>query len=171
MSPDRFLPIQKEIIRRADRYLGQDRGPPRIFLARKDSRHRRLVNAITIQAIAERKGFVIVYPEDWDFAQQARLLRGAQFVVGPEGSAFYLTYFQDAGTKMCLLCHELTESLVGYNAGCAPGELTIITGPTVNLHHENEHDADYTIDPEIFARFLDEWLAPYGVPEIAAVSS
>jgi hypothetical protein len=156
--PDRCFSVLKEMTRRADLYLGPARGPVRVFLARRDFRHRRLINAQEIQAIAESRGFVIVYPEDLEFSAQAQLLRTAQFVIGPEGSAFFLTYFQERGNRMCVLSHPFTEALVGYNAGCMPGEVTIVTGSLVAEHHENTLDADYVINAKIFSVFLDEWL-------------
>ena len=80
-SPAHFLPIEDEMGRRVDLVLGPKRGPSRVFLARKDFRHRKLVNRSEIEAIAKEHGFAIAYPEELDFAEQARLLRGARHVV------------------------------------------------------------------------------------------
>ena len=160
-SPQRFFPVRREMLRRADLVLGAERGPSRVFLARKSFRHRKLVNHVEIEAIAAACGFAIVYTEDFDFIEQVRLLRHARFVVGPEGSSFFLNVFMGCDVRMCILNHTFTEGLVSYNSGAEliNMELTIITGPRVGPQRGSPQDVDYTIDPEVFRRFLDDWLA------------
>lgn len=53
----------------------------------------------------------VVYPEDMPFIEQVRLLRNAQYVVGPEGSAMFLLFFARPGTKLCILNHTYTVHL------------------------------------------------------------
>ena len=160
-SPERFTPVQIEMLRRADIALGTARGPERVFLGRKAFRHRKLVNKDEIEAIAEAHGFAIVYPEELDFIEQVRLLRSARYVIGPEGSALFLCYFLGQGAKVCILNHPLTEALVGYNGGNRGegDELTIITGPQVGPLRGSPQDMDYAIDANVFRGFLGEWLA------------
>jgi capsular polysaccharide biosynthesis protein len=67
-----------------------------------------------IEAIAAAHGFVISYPEDLDFVSQAKLLRDARFVLGPEGSALFLCCFVGRGAKICILNHQEAEGLVLY---------------------------------------------------------
>ena len=158
-SPQCFLLIENEMVRRVDLVLGDARGPSRVFLARRSFRHRKLVNHEEIEAIAEQYGFAICYPEDLDFAEQARLLRGARFVLAPEGSALLLTYFLGGGGKLCLLNHPETLALVGYNrAEDRQIELTIIAGPEAGMRRGRSQDMDYSIDVDVFRCFLDGWL-------------
>jgi hypothetical protein len=159
-SPARFVAVEEEMARRADRFLGADRGPSRVYLARKEFRHRLMTNFREIESIAEEYGFDIVYPEELDFGGQAKLLRDARFVVGPEGSAFFLDYFLRPGAKVCILNHEETEGLTLHNwaAGVRDRELTVITGPETNERRGRSQDMDYAIDASAFRRFLDEWL-------------
>ncbi len=147
--------------RRADLVVGPPQGPSRIFLARKEFRHRKLVNHGEIEALAEAHGFAIVYPEDFDFAGQARLLRNARFVAGPEGSAFFLCLFLDQGAKICILNHENTAGLVAYNGGNEAGadDVTIITGPQATPLHGSPQDVGYVIDANVFRGFLEGWLS------------
>ena len=158
-SPERFLPVEDEMARRADLVLGPARGPERVFLARKGFRHRKVVNSEEIEAIAAAQGFAIVYPEEFDFVEQVRLLRGARYVIAPEGSALFLMYFLDAGAKVCILNHQETDGLVLYNGGSdAKGiDLTIITGPEAGVRRGRSLDMDYRIDPVVFADFLAGW--------------
>jgi capsular polysaccharide biosynthesis protein len=159
-SPERFLPVEDEMCRRADLVLGSEAGPTRVYLARRDFRHRSLVNRVEIEAIAKQRGFAIKYPEDLEFAEQARLLRNARFVVAPEGSAVFLSYFLSRGAKVCILNHPLTEAVVGYNGGCKEKgvELTVITGPEAGERRGRSQDMNYIIDADVFRGFLDAWL-------------
>jgi hypothetical protein len=159
-SPERFLPVEDEMCRRADPVLGPSRGPSRVFLARKEFRHRKLAKRAIVEALAKARGFAIVYPEELDFIEQARLLRDARFVVAPEGSALFLCCFLSRGAKVCILNHRNTEGLVLYNGGCDAKdiELTIITGPRVGPQRGSPQDVDYMIDADVFGRFLADWL-------------
>jgi hypothetical protein len=161
-SPEHSLLVEDEMIRRVNPVLGFESGPSRVFLARKAFRHRKMINHVEIEAIAAAFGFVISYPEDFDFASQAKLLRDANFVLGPEGSALFLCCFVGRGAKICILNHQDTEGLVLYNAGSDlnDAELTIITGPDTGDHNRRQQDKAYTIDADAFRRFLDEWCGP-----------
>lgn len=158
-SPERFAPVEDEMVRRADLVLGDKPSPERVYLARKDFRHRRLVNTAELEAMARAEGFVIVYTEEYDFIEQVRLLRGARHVIAPEGSSLFLRYFLSEGTKICILNHQITEGVVGYNGGAEAKDiaLTIITGPEAGERRGRSQDMDYWIDPQVFREFLDSW--------------
>jgi hypothetical protein len=160
-SPERLLLVEDEMVRRVNLVLGPG-CVPHVFLARKAFRHRKMKNNREIEAIAAAHGFVISYPEDLDFVSQAKLLRDARFVLGPEGSAFFLCCFVGRGAKICILNHQETEGLVLYNGSFALKEihLTVITGPDTGDHYRRQQDKNYMINAEAFRRFLDEWRGP-----------
>ncbi len=168
-SPDRFDPIVRELVRRADLALGAPSGSERIFLARRDFRHRRLVNRLSIEAVAEERGFRIVHPEDLSFARQAAALRSANFIVAPEGSAIFLAMFARPGTRLCILSHPLTDVLADYNGLLSVHgvEICALTGPIVRAHHQTPHDSDYEIAEAGFRTFMEEWLKGGGEDLVA----
>jgi hypothetical protein len=51
--------------------------------------------------------------------------------------------------------------VVLYNGGAEEKgiELTIITGPEAGERHGRSQDMNYMIDPEVFRRFLADWLS------------
>jgi capsular polysaccharide biosynthesis protein len=154
-APAAFVPVRREMLRRADRALGPVILRRKLFLARHAFRHRKLVNKDEIEAIAAGHGFAIVYPEDLAFADQVRLFRDASHVVAPEGSAMYLYFFRSDFTRICVLNHPLTDGLVAYEDGDV--DLTVISGPQVGPLKGRSQDMDYEIDPRVFDRFLAEW--------------
>lgn len=139
----------------------------RVYLARGDRLHRKLVNSEEIEAIARRREFEVVYPEQREFSEQVQLIREARFIVGPEGSAFSLCAFAEPGTKVCILNHTHAEGLVALSGiWCQAGlDVTIVTGRIVRANDEpgypnfgGTHFADYEIDPVLFTDFLETWL-------------
>jgi hypothetical protein len=156
-SPEHSAEVREEMCRRVGRFLGNREGPARVFLARKDSLHRKLVNRMEIEAIAVEAGFAIVYPEELGFLDQAALLRSARHVVAPEGSALFLNVFLMPGARVCILNHELTEYPV-LHAENKDIEVTILTGPKVGEQRGSPQDANYRINTNVFRRFLAEWL-------------
>ena len=160
ISPSDPLGVQIEMVRRANLQDSPVNGPTRMFLARKEFRHRKIANVAEIEAIAKSFGFAIVYAEDLEFPDQARLLRRARHVVAPEGSSLFLCMFMAPGAKLCILNHRETEGLVLHNGGAEQKkiELTVITGPEAGVRLGRSQDMDYSIDAEVFRDFLGTWL-------------
>jgi capsular polysaccharide biosynthesis protein len=166
-SPRDTALVETEMTRRASLMDSLIDGPTRVFLARKSFRHRKIGNVAEIEAIAKSFGFAIVYAEDLEFPDQARLLRRARHVVAPEGSSLFLRVFMGRGAKLCILNHQETEGVVLYNCGAAEKglELTIITGPEAGERRGRSQDMDYVIDADILRDFLGTWFdagAPSG---------
>jgi len=132
----------------------------RVFLARGSKGHRKLCDAEVIEDVAKELGFAIVHPEDMPFAEQIRVIRGARYVAGPEGSAHFLAFFANPGTKIAILNHQHTELLTGVTAllDALEMEVTVITGPIVRREPDYVHHSDYSVDENVFRRFLTDWL-------------
>jgi len=138
--------------------------PERVFLARRDSQHRRMTNRISIEAIAEARGFSIVYPDTLDIFEQIRLIRQARYLLGPEGSAFFLGFFARPGLQVCILNHPhtaglplITGPLTELGARCC-----VFTGRFGRAAPQFRHFSEYSIDELGFAQFLENWLAGAG---------
>jgi len=162
MPPARYAPIIREMARRADRGCAHPpTGADRVFLAREPAWHD-VTNQAAIVAAAEARGFLTVYPNRLDFAEQVRLVRHARFVMGPSGGAMFLNFFARPGTKLCMFRYvddvivaqcDMTGlfSAVGL-------DVTVFTGRCARLDPEFPPGSDFEIDEEAFCRFLDRWL-------------
>jgi hypothetical protein len=160
-SPNRFAPVIQEMARRGDNLLPTPEFPERrIFLARKAFRHRKLLNSEHIEAEARANGFLVVYPEDYSFAEQVSLLGNAQCVIASEGSAIFLSFFSSPGTRLCILSHPLTDPLAIYNGllGMHGIDIRVLTGPLIRMNNLTPHDSDYEINPKEFWRLINDWL-------------
>ena len=158
IPPARIAPVVEEIRRRADKALPPGGGPERVFLARRESLHRRLVNHTAIEAAAAVRGFAIVYPEDLDFLGQVRLVRNARHIVAPDGSALFLGYFARPGMKLCVLTHPLIFMMQIETALLSGVEVTLLTGPYVRKKVKSPEESDYQIEESRFCAFLEDWL-------------
>jgi hypothetical protein len=153
----------KKVIERMTRVLDgmqPTMGAKRVFLARPGIWHRRLVNSAAIETIAHKRGFEIVHPETLSFAEQATLLRSASFVVGPDGSALFLTFLSRPGTKVAILSHPDIEGITSVTAVADELgiETVILTGPVHEKDEAYSQFSSYTIDEDKFRSFLEGWL-------------
>jgi hypothetical protein len=155
-APAVFLPVVQEINRRA-RPTAISPAGPRVFLARKPSLWRRMVNHTTIEALAKAHGFDVVYPEDLDFDSQVALVRGADWIVAPEGSALLLMYFARPGTHLCVLNHPIIET-AAWDGLFDGVDLCVLVGPMIDPDPQFHHRSSYRIDPFAFDAFLERWL-------------
>jgi len=158
--PARLAGLMRQMAARVPVLADPAGAPERVYLARRDSHHRRLTNRLVIEAIALARGFRIIYPETLDILAQAHLLRGARYVLGPEGSAFFLGFFAQPGSKMCILDHPHTAGLPLLTGPLAAMgvQSTVFTGPFAAVQAEWRHCSDYSLDEVAFAQFLDRWL-------------
>ncbi len=138
----------------------------RIYLARRPHLRRCLTNASEIEDIARARGFAIVFPEELTFEDQLRIVRDARYVVGPEGSAMFGTFYARPGLRIAILDHPFVEQLTNYTAPLAASgaDVTLFTGTVVRANdtpgYPNfgfKHFADYSIDGAHFEAFLKDW--------------
>ncbi len=168
--PARWTPVLTEMGRAVDLLPQIEPSMERLFLGRKPYRWTKLLNCEAIESLARARGFTIVYPEDYPLRELAKYVRSARYVVGPVGSQMINTYFARPGAHVCYLTHPLLLGAWPYPLGAIGIDVTMITGPAVNLNNAPEpptfgypHHADYEIDPNRFTGFLDEWLDDYSL--------
>jgi capsular polysaccharide biosynthesis protein len=136
-------------------------GGRRLFLARKPNQKKKLLNHLAVEETVAGHGFEVIYPQDMNFRDQLRAIRDATHVVGPDGSALFLTLFARPGAKLAVLSPPYTLPLVDIAAMLrARGiETTILTGPAVPGADEFSPFWDnYEIEPTGFGAFLRDWL-------------
>ena len=77
--------------------------PEKIFISRKSTK-RRAYNETELWEVAEQYGFVKVYPEELDMAQQMALFNNAKTIVAANGAALSNLIFCSVGCKLIMLC-------------------------------------------------------------------
>jgi hypothetical protein len=129
----------------------------RVYLPRPIGGRRQMVGAQQIGAVLEQRGYRAFSFADLDFAQQLRIIRGADAVVGPDGSALMMTLFGRAGLKVGVFTHPYLEEYEWYTQASAglDHDLTVLTGSVVREDPTYRTFSDYRIDPDAATRFLD----------------
>lgn len=157
----------RRLARRIDRELDEAAGPKRIFLARRETLHRKLMNIDSIQDIARAYGFQVCYPEDLDFREQVQLVRRSTHIMAPEGSALFLAVFARPGTRVCGFDHPFVEK-AGFMATLFKElgiDAVLVTGECVRKDELFSRFSDYVIDEANLQIVLDDWkLAPSAKP-------
>ena len=143
-------PALAEIRHRADLAFGTP-GHRKLYFARHTWRHRKMENHARVEDIMRDSGFEIVYPEEHDFETQVGLVRDADVIVAPEGSAIALCIFARRGAQLLILAGPLTDILVTYKPYFDSIGLgvTVIAGPMTNRHEEWEELSDFEIPEDV----------------------
>jgi hypothetical protein len=130
----------------------------RIYLTRKESQHKRLVNAAAVQEWFADRGFEIYDPASLSFSEQLARVQGAEVLVAPEGSAPWLGFYGSPGTRIGLLDNPHVDEYWTYELLCRRLglHLSILTGPVVRVEPSYAKFSDYEIDIERLPAFLDD---------------
>jgi hypothetical protein len=130
----------------------------RLYLKRKSTQKRKLVNGEEVERWFLEHGFDSVDFSDVPFRDQVRLMRDAEFVVGPDGSAFYMVLFARPGTRIGLLTHKYFDDFEWYPQLCR--ELhhyhCVLTGELVREDPMYRQFSDYKIDLRKLPLFFDQ---------------
>ena len=97
-------------------------GPEKLFVSRNTWDLRRLMNEQDVFALLEQYGYVLVHPEQYNFAQQIALFSRARVVVATLGAAVSNIVFAPGGVKLLSLttefmCDDFYWDLVSHKDG------------------------------------------------------
>jgi hypothetical protein len=124
--------------------LGAKTSPRRrIYVARRDSANRVLINEDAVIALLSSRGFEIVELVGMTLADQARLFAGSSHIVAPHGAGLTNLVFCAPGVSVCELhmdkylnwCFRRLCGLRGLNYGCVVGTADGDLRPDGDPHH------------------------------------
>ena len=145
-------------------WASQPAASKRIYLSRKDSQHRKLVNRREIEDWFRGQGFEIFNPGDRPFTEQLELARGADIIVGPDGSALWIAFLAPAGKRIGYMNNPHLENhrWITLASRTLGHDLRILTGEVAGEEHRDPTKYDYRIDPDALPGFLEELLSREG---------
>ena len=139
-----------------------DGTPARIYLARRKTGRHDLLNMEAVEAVLHARGFATIYPEDYDFAEQARIVGHAEYIIGPEGSGMYTSFFARPGTNYCSIYRiaGLDEEIALTSLLRSIGvDVTLLVGDVVSIPDPSRPNwIHYSIELPFLESFLDGWL-------------
>ena len=102
----------------------KDKGsyPKNIFISRRSTK-RRAYNEAELWDVAKQYGYVKVYPEELNVAQQIALFNNAKTIIAANGAALSNLIFCSAGCKLIMLCSgklavRIFAPLMPIKSGC-----------------------------------------------------
>ena len=111
----------------------------RYYISRGRAMHRRVINEAETVALLARFGFEKIFMEDYTFAEQVALIRGAEAVVSPHGAGLGSIIYGD-NLKVCVLYPEARPAGYFYTLAIGAGHQHFCTNANVT-----EHD-DFSVD-------------------------
>ena len=143
----------RESVFRHTRFEPVSKTARRIYVARRQGLERSVVNEAELLPALQERGFEVVRCESLSFADQVKLFRDAEVVVGPHGGGFANLLWCEAGTKVFEIfgtssvrrCYWSICNALGLRHYCA------VAGEVGNL--------ELRVDPSSFAAALDTVLA------------
>lgn len=132
--------------------------PKRIFLTRKKTTHRR-INEHELFGLLKPYGFEMVAPEEYTFEEQMKLFNDAEWIVGCSGAAFTnLLFCSPNCTSVCFDRYGTVVPVFTTPASLNGAKMYYIqsepNSSSAKLH------SDFTINPDIFRKFVAEYIIP-----------
>lgn len=128
VNPSYVHPDLPDVWRRAGANLvaeGRSRGeqdrPTKVFVSRRSNYKRACHNLAEVEEFFTRHGFTIVYPEDYDVAEQATIFDSAELIAGFAGSALFSLIFCAEPKRVILISSESYTARNEYMMAFAMG--------------------------------------------------
>ncbi len=133
-------------------------GKRRIYISRRRTRYRRIVNEAEIERVLHDHGFETYFTEDLSFREQVELMSEAEIIASPSGAALTNILFAPPGTKILVMVEPVQISVFFWTMAEAAGHAYWYTlGETVPV--PVWHDADLIVPPDKVVRTLRAMLA------------
>lgn len=132
----------------------------RVFLARDDTQHRRIVNRAAVEALLVSRGYRVRYFGELTFREQLGVMLGARSIVVASGSSSTLTLFAPEGAAVGVTIHE-AEHAEGWDWHASVGaelgtELLLMRNQVAETDPRYRKHANYRLDLDRLAEFLDD---------------
>ena len=130
-------------------------GPRRLYISRRDSDQRRLVNEDAVIDVVRRAGYTVVTLSGMSVVEQIRLFAGAERIVAPHGAGLTNIVYCGEGTSLLELhmdgyvqwAFRRLAGIAGLRYGC-------VIGQTCEPWHDWPHVNTWRIDPDAVAAAL-----------------
>lgn len=156
LKPDRFITQTFAVLRR--RFAAAEPRRPRwIYLSRRDTGNRRMVNEAAVEAFLAGRGFVILCMTGMSIAEQVSHFAQAGKIIGPHGAGLTNIGFCQPGTKLLEIhipshlnwCYRRLAAVCGVRYGFLYGTLETDGDMYINLK-------TYRVDIARLAEMLDQ---------------
>ena len=140
--------------------INSDVEPSRkIFISRKNSSYRQLLNSVEVEELLISRGFEIVFPENLSFLSQVKMFLQAKIIIGQSGAGMANFIFAPKTIKILMLLSDAPGSnlqLFNALAEAAGVRLQYLIGTTTSVLKKYNLHSDFYVDINLLANYLDK---------------
>ena len=155
LSPDAIHYVRDIILRTLD--CMPKKGFRKLFISRKNSNHRRLLNLEEIESLMVQKGFEIVFPEILTFDNQVKLFSQAEVIISQTGAGLANLMFCPENCKAIILINHHPQTnyrLFSNFAQILNIDLQFLPGTDVIEHVDKSEQNDYIIHKDLLSNTI-----------------
>jgi len=130
----------------------------KIYVSRKNSDYRQLLNTTEIENLLVRQGFEIVFPEHLSFVAQVELFSQAKIIVGQSGAGMANFIFARYNCKILIMMSDAPQTnlhLFNSLARAASISIDFLIGKGVSFHNKFTIHKDFYIDEKLIISYLE----------------
>lgn len=132
----------------------------KLYISRKNSDYRQLLNSDEIEGMLVEKGFEIIFPEHLSFFAQVKLFSQAELIVGQSGAGMANFIFAPKDCKILMMISDISQTnlhLFGSLAQALGINLDYIMGKyKIALPIPHRHQSDFYIGIDLLAKYLED---------------
>lgn len=131
----------------------------RLFVSRKNSDYRQLINSKALEELLITRGFEIIFPENMSFIAQANLFSQAEIVIGQSGAGMANCIFANKQCRVIMLVSNAPSTnlhLFGSLCKALNIRLEYLIGKTTKLYKKYSIHSDFYIDIKLLMNHLDK---------------
>lgn len=154
---------QRDTWERIARAFDRGAGPARVYLSRsRYGRKRALVDEAEVEQHFQRRGFVVLHPQELPIAEQVAAVRQAGLIAGSAGSAMYLSAFAHRRARKLIVSPRnfsfRDDQIIAYLCG---GQLAYVLCPQ-GAGEGHPREMDYRVAADVLEDALECWLDDAG---------
>jgi len=133
----------------------------RIYISRRNSLFRRVINESDLEPVLAKFGFVIVDCENLRFDEQVSLFKGAEIVCGPHGAGLTnIVFCQKETSVLEIVMEERTALSLGsvfWELACAADlKYHILSSARIPVDDKHDYDDAMYVDPQKLELALEQ---------------
>lgn len=130
----------------------------KLFISRKNSDYRQLINSEEIEEALVTRGFEIIFPEHLSLFTQVQLFSEAELIVGQSGAGMANFIFAPKDCEILMMMSDASQSnlhIFGALADCMGFSLKYILGKHINIKKSYINHSDFVVDVSILIKYLE----------------
>jgi capsular polysaccharide biosynthesis protein len=131
----------------------------KIFVSRKNSSYRQLLNSVEIENILIARGFEVIFPENLSFFSQVKIFSQAKIIIGQSGAGMANFIFAPETAKILMMLSDAPGSNLQLFNGLAEAagiHLEYLMGKTASVLKKYNLHSDFYVDINLLADYLDK---------------